>query len=294
VGRRSVFAALIAVQLLFATAPIAVKIALRELSSPTLALLRALGAAALFMILHRLLSGRRVHPRRDYLRLAGYALFGIVANQLLYITALQYTTATAAQTIVTAGPALTLFVAIVLGQERASLQKWLGILLAGSGALYLVGIGLGTGAALGNALVLCNVLAFSIFLVISRAMMARYDALTVITWVFVFGAVGIVPVGVPFALAEVGPVGSTTWLALGWIIVAPTVAAYYLNQWSLKRVEASTVALYAYLQPICTALLAIPILGERPTFRMIPAALLIFAGVGVAVWKRADVPPPIS
>jgi drug/metabolite transporter (DMT)-like permease len=291
VGRWSVYVALLVTQLLFATAPIAVIIALRELSSPTLALLRSVGAAVLFLILHRVLSGRRIESRQDYLRLAGYAMFGIVANQLLYITALQYTTATAAQTIVTIGPAMTLLVAIVLGRERAALQKWLGILLAGAGALYLVGAGLGTGAALGNALILCNVLAFSIYLVISRSVMARYDALTVITWVFVFGAIGIAPIGIPFALAESGPVSSTTWLALGWIIVAPTVGAYYLNQWSLKRVEASAVAIYAYLQPVFTAMLAIPILGERLTVRMIPAAILIFAGVGVAVWKRPSVPP---
>jgi drug/metabolite transporter (DMT)-like permease len=284
---------LIAVQLLFATAPIAVKIALREMNSPTLALLRAAAAAILFVVLHRLLSGRRVQNRRDYLRLAGYALFGIVANQLLYITALVHTTATAAQTIVTAGPAMTLLVAIVLGREQASLRKWVGILLAGSGALYLVGTGLGTGAALGNALVLCNVMAFSIYLVISRDVMARYDALTVITWVFVFGSIGIAPIGLPSALV-MGPVGTTTWLAVAWIVVAPTVAAYYLNQWSLKRVEASAVAIYAYLQPVFTALLAMPILGERPTVRMIPAALLIFAGVAVAVWKRPVLPPPTT
>jgi drug/metabolite transporter (DMT)-like permease len=278
--RYSVYFALLMVQFFFSTAPIAVKIALRELSSPALALLRVIAASLLFLLLQRLLNGERILARRDYVRLATYAVFGVVANQLLYITALTRTSATVAQTLVTTGPALTLLVAIALGRESGTPAKWVGIGLAGAGALYLVGADFGEGG-IGNILVLLNVLAFSIYLVISRDLLTRYSPLTVITWVFVFGTVGMAPIGA-VAVAETSGLSSVTWLALGWLVLGPTVAAYYLNQWALQRVEASVVAVYAYLQPIGTALLAMPILGEQPTARLIPAAVLIFAGVGVA------------
>lgn len=275
--------ALLLVQLFFATLPIAVKVALRDLSSPALALLRVAGAAALFWLLHRLTVAERVRGWRDYARLALYSLFGVIANQLLYITALTLTTATAAQTLVAAGPALTLLVAIVLRKERATAAKWVGIALAGSGALLLVGIGVHEGSALGNLLALLNVTSYSIYLVISRGILQRYQALTVITWVFVFGFAGILPWGIGPALAETGGMRGVTWLALAWIVLVPTVGAYYLNLWALARAEASLVATFVYLQPILTAALAIPLLGERPSPRMIPAALLIFVGVGVAL-----------
>ncbi len=280
---RSILVALLLVQLFFATLPIAVKVALRDLSSPALALMRVAGAAALFWILHRATVNRRVASRRDYLRLATYSLFGVVANQLLYITALTLTTATAAQTLVAAGPALTLLVAIVLRKERATTAKWLGIALAGTGALMLVGVGVREGSALGNLLALLNVTSYSIYLVISRDILRRYPALTVITWVFVFGALGMLPWGFGAVLAEAGSLQPATWLALAWIVVVPTVGAYYLNLWALARAEASLVATFVYLQPVLTAAMAIPLLGERPSVLMIPAAGTIFLGVAVAL-----------
>jgi len=149
-----------------------------------------------------------------------------------------------------------------------------------------VGAEWSSGSGVGNLLALANVVAFSAYLVISRDLVQRYDPLTVTTWVFVFGAMGILPWGLPALLAEHGAVSGAAWAALAWIVVFPTVGAYYLNAWALKRVESSVVAIYVYLQPIGTALLAGPVLGERLSPRLLPAAGLIFAGVTVSVWAE--------
>ncbi|MBB4634314.1 DMT family transporter [Longimicrobium terrae] len=282
-SRSSVYVALVLVQVFFATLPIAVKVALRELSSPSLALIRVSGAALLFILIHQATVREKVRGRRDIALLAVYSLFGVILNQLLYITALTMTTATAAQTLVTAGPAMTLLIAIVLRHETATPMKWAGIALAAAGALLLVGVGVSEGRALGNVLALANVAAYSIYLVISRDLLRRYNALTVITWVFGFGVIGMLPWGLGPALREVGGAGRDTWLAMGWIILFPSVAAYYLNVWALARAEASLVSTFVYLQPMLTAALASMILKEHASARMIPAAVLIFAGVAVAI-----------
>lgn len=279
-----VYAALVAVQFFFATLPVAAKIVLREMSAPALALLRVAGAALLFVVLQRVLVGERVRGAGDYARLALYGLLGVAANQLLYITALTLTTATAAQTLIATGPALTLLVAIVLRRESATAAKWAGIALAASGALFLVGAELGSGQALGNLLVVLNVACFSVYLVISRDMLQRYHPLTVITWVFMFGALAILPWGAWALVHDGGGHSTTMWAALAWIIMVPSVAAYYLNIWALQRVEASVVSVFIYLQPVLTALLAVPILGERISARLIPAGLLIFVGVALTGW----------
>jgi drug/metabolite transporter (DMT)-like permease len=286
-----VYAVLLLTQVIFATLPIAVKVALRDLSTPSIALVRVVGAALLFVALHLALVRERVRSPADYARLALYGLLGVVANQLLYITALSMTTATAAQTLQTTGPAVTLLIAIVLGRETTSPGKWLGIGLAASGALYLVGVDLASGNGVGNLLALLNVVAFSLYLVLSRDLARRYDPLTVITWVFVFGAVGVAPWGVPAVLRESGPVSAATWAALAWAVVLPTVLAYYLNVWALQRVESSVVSAFIYLQPVVTAILAGPVLGERLSPRLLPAAGLIFAGVALTAWtgRRASI-----
>lgn len=284
------------VQVFFATLPIAVKVALRDLSSPSLALLRVSGAAALFFVLQRVIVGERIRSWHDYGLLAVYSLFGVILNQLLYITALSLTTATAAQTLVTAGPAMTLLIAILARKETATPAKWLGIGLAGCGALVLVGVGLHEGSALGNLLALANVACYSIYLVISRGLLRRYNALTVITWVFAFGVVGMLPWGLRPAMHEVGGMSTTTWLAMAWIVVFPSVVAYYLNTWALGRVESSLVSTFVYLQPPITAALAVPFLGERISPRMLPAVVLIFAGVWIVIragrTRRSPLPSP--
>jgi drug/metabolite transporter (DMT)-like permease len=289
-----VILALVLVQVLFATLPVAVKVALRDLSSPALALLRVTGAAALFLVLQRTIVRERIHSLRDYGLLAVYSLFGVIANQLLYITALTLTTATAAQTLVAAGPAMTLLVAILLRKETATRAKWLGIALAASGALMLVGVH--EGSVAGNLLALCNVASYSIYLVISRGLLKRYNALTVITWVFAFGVLGMLPWGLLPAIRETGGMSGTTWAAMAYIIVGPTVAAYYLNLWASRKVEASLVSTFVYIQPVMTALLAVPLLHERISPMMLPAVALIFAGVWVAIRsgrsRRSPTPSP--
>jgi drug/metabolite transporter (DMT)-like permease len=292
-SKRPVFAALIVVQILFSTLPIAAKIVMREMSSPALTLIRVTIAALIFVLIHRLTTRERIQSRSDYGRLAYYSVLGVSMNQLLYLTGLSMTTATAAQMLITGGPAVTLLVAILLGKEKGSRSKWFGIALAGSGALLLVGIASIETGALGNILIVINMVAYSIYLVSARDILHRYHPLTVITWIFVFGAIGLLPFGLMPVMRELPATSLDARLALIWIVALPTVTAYYLNMWALTKVESSVVSTFVYMQPVMTALLAMPILGEHPSLRMVPAAILIFAGVAVAIHaaRRADHKP---
>lgn len=287
---RSVIVALVLVQVFFATLPIAAKIALRELSSPTIALTRVTVAALIFLLIQRLTIHEPIRGRRDYGLLAYYSVLGVSMNQLLYITGVAMTTATAAQMLITGGPAVTLGIAIILGKEVGTRAKWIGIALAGAGALTLVGIGMSESRALGNFIILVNMIAYSMYLVSARDILQRYHPLTVLTWLFVFGVLGLLPFGLLPALRELPLTTLDARLAIIYIIIFPTVGAYYLNMWALTKVESSTVSTFVYLQPVMTAALAVPILGERPSARMLPAAILIFAGVAVAIHaaRRAD------
>ena len=289
-GQRNVLAALVFVQVLFAALPIAAKLALRELSSPSIALIRVSAAALLFVVIHELTVREKIRSRADYLRLAWFSVLGVSMNQLLYVTALTMTTATAAQMLITGGPAITLGVAILLGKEIGTRAKWIGIALAGSGTLVLIGLSATESRALGNLLILINMIGYSAYLVAARDLLHRYHPLTVITWIFIFGVIGLLPFGLVSSFNEFHATSSATRWLLVFIVVFPTVIAYYLNMWALTKVESSVVSTFVYLQPVITAMLAIPILHERPSLRLIPAGLLIFAGVGISIQsgRRAD------
>ncbi len=160
--------------------------------------------------------------------------------------------------------------------------------MAAAGVIYLLYPegSFTSGTAFGNLLIVLNSLAYGAYIAISKDMIKRYGALNVLAWIFVFGCVATLPVG-GYALygTDLNQVGAGVWLAVIYIVLVPTVGAYYLNAWALARVEPSTVAVYIYLQPLIAFALAPLILNERWNPRTLLASLLIFSGVAVVTWR---------
>lgn len=286
-------AALLAVQLIFGTWPIIGKIVLRQLPSTGLVTLRVVGAAIAFALLRRTTRLVKIERRSDYFKLALYSLLGVVLNQFLFVKGLALSTVINATLLGTAIPVFALIVSVIVGRERLSVKKILGIILAMVGVIYLVNptrADLQGGTGLGNFLLLLNTAAYGAYIALSQDIVKRYGALTVITWIFAFGSVATLPLG-GFYLAQtpLENVSPLVWWAIVYIILVPTVAAYYLNAWSLERVAPSTVAAYIYLQPLIAFALAPLILGERWNEHTWAAAALIFGGVAVVTWgSRAE------
>lgn len=283
--------ALIAVQLIFGTWPIIGKIALRSLTTPQLVALRVVGAAIVLFILRRAFGSLRITRKSDFARLALYSLLGVVLNQLLFVKALTLTTVINATLLGTTIPVFTLIVGILLGNERASLNTVLGILLAACGVVYLVDpfrADFSGSNKLGDLLLIANSLSYGAYIAISKDLVKRYDTLTVISWLFIIASIAIVPFWF-FSSAgnPVQHVGASVWLAVLYIILVPTVGAYYLNGWALGRVAPSTVAVYIYLQPLIAFALAPLILGEKWNSRTWIASALIFAGVAIVTSRTA-------
>jgi drug/metabolite transporter (DMT)-like permease len=277
--------ALVAVQLLFGTWPLAGKIILRSLSVTSLVACRLVGAAIAFSLLQRQLKPLLKMPRRDFLLLVLCAISGVVGNQLLYVKALSLTTVINAALLTATIPVITLVVSILFRYDRWSLKRVAGIALACAGVIYLVDPAraeLTSQTTLGNVLLVLNGLLYAVYIVISKRLLERYGALNVITWIFVVSAVMILPLGLYSVGNEnIGGIGWTVWLLVGVVILLPTVGAYYLNAWALTHVSPSTATIYIYLQPLIAFGFAPLLLGERWSSRTAIATLLIFAGVAL-------------
>lgn len=284
-------AALVAVQLAFGTWPIFGKIALRALPSTGLVALRVAGAAAAFLLLRRLTGRLEVPGRADLARFALYSLLGIAVNQLLFTKGLALSTATNAALLGTAIPVFTLLVGTLLGYEKFSARVALGTAVAAAGVVYLVdplSADLSGDKTLGNLLLVANTMAYGAYLALTQEVFRRFGALTAMTWVFLFGCVMVAPVGgYNLAQTPLREAGAGVWLSVAYIILGPTVGAYYLNAWALERVSPSTVAVYVYLQPLIAYAVAPFVLGAEEGWnaRTLPATLLIFAGVAVVTWR---------
>jgi drug/metabolite transporter (DMT)-like permease len=289
----SAHAALLATQLCFSTLPIAAKYyVLPYLPPPALVLLRVLGAAAVFIGIARWSGRRPITNRRDLARLAFYAALGVALNQLLFVGGLSRTTPVNAQLIGTTIPAFTLMFGVVMGVERLSGMRIAGIVLAAAGAIFLVGpdrVRLSPDTTIGNAMIVANALAYSLYLVLAKPILMREDSVSVMAWVFVFGAALVAPFGA-VSIVQSGAIASMpaeAWAGLAFIVLVPTVGSYLMNAWALGRSSPSVVAVYVYLQPFLTGLIAVSLHGERLDSRALPSAALIFAGVALAT-RRAD------
>jgi drug/metabolite transporter (DMT)-like permease len=288
VRSRGVHVILILVQALMASLAITGRIVLPVLPPGFLVLVRVGGAAVVLWAGHRLSGAQYVTLREDLLQFLLLGLLGVTANQTLFLYGLRYTTAVNATILVTTIPIFTVLESVLTGRESASALKFGGIAVAAVGAIYLIGpdrISLAPDLALGNALILVGMICYSLYLVLSKRMLQRYRPITVSLYVMTFGALGVLPVGLHGAASlELATVSPKIWWLTAYIVIFPTILAYFLNIWALKRVSPNMVAVYIYLQPLFAALatqLFLP--GEQLTLRAGIAGLTIFAGLALVM-----------
>jgi drug/metabolite transporter (DMT)-like permease len=281
------YLALVVIQLLFASLAVVGRVVLPVVPPGLLVTFRIFGAAAALVGLHLFRRGPWIREPRTLGRLALAGWLGVTANQSLFLFGLRHTTAVNATILVTTVPVFTVFGSLLLGLERPSPLKLSGIALAGLGALYLVGperLSLEPGVALGNLLILLGMACYAGYFLVAKPILARLDPVTVSAYVMLFAAIGALPIGVPAVLgAELGGVGRTTWLLVGYIVLFPTVGTYFLNLWALRRASSNTVATFIYLQPLFAGLSAPFVLGEAITGRTIGAGAVIFTGLALVL-----------
>jgi drug/metabolite transporter (DMT)-like permease len=278
----STVAALLAVQVLFGLFPVAVK-KVAGLSPSSLLAVRVAGAALCLMALVPYLSRNPVRLAAEFPRLGLLAVLGVALNMGLFLWGLSMTDPVEAVLVITTIPVFTYALAVLLGKEGLGPRRAIGIALALLGVVVLLW---GTYTAgnpsrvLGDLLILANCLSFAAFLVLGKPLMDCYDPLSVTAWMFTLAAVLVVPFAlwrglVPQVAALDG--ASAAWLT--FIVLGPTVLTYLLNARALRRVHASTVAAFTYVQPIFAAVAAWLLLGQEVEWRIVPAAALVFAGL---------------
>jgi len=284
--RAAVFGSLLLVQVFFGLHYLAAKVLLESIPPRTWAVIRVAGAAAILLLSARFL--RRALPRsvRDLAHLALLSVFGVVINQICFVEGLHRTTATHSALINTSIPVSTLLCAVLLRREALNGRKILSMLISFCGVMLVIRpeqASSSSSSLVGDLLTLTNALSYGFFLVVSKRILARLDALGATAALMSFGCLGILLLGWPQLLAfRPGEVSAMTWWIGLFIIVFPTAAAYFLIYWALARAESSLVALFIYLQPLIATGLSVVVLGERPGARVLAGGVMICIGVYLA------------
>jgi len=282
-------AALLVVQMAFAGGAVEGKLAMRAAASGgggvdpfALAMARMLGATVFFQLLARVRPSRPL-PLREHARVALLSLLGIALNQTLFLVGLRITTAFAAALLGATIPVFTAALAVLLRVEKPAARTAVGLALAFSGVLWLTG---GGSLDVGAALIAVNCLSYALYIVLAKPVLERVGALTLVTWVFTWGALMMVPVGGLRLVAGVQEWGARGWMLVTFMVVCPTIIAYLANAWALQWSTPSMVTIYIYLQPLLAALLQWVQMREPVSRRALVASALILAGVAVVTSRR--------
>jgi drug/metabolite transporter (DMT)-like permease len=162
-------------------------------------LLRVIGGSLLFFFTYLFFVKERV-KKQDVFRLMLCGLFGVAINQLFFFEGLNLTTPINAAIIMTISPVLVIIISAILIKEKITIRKIIGIFLGIIGACVLIlnsgDISFENNFFVGNILVLINATSYAVYLVLVKTLMKRYNPITVMFYVFIFGLIFVLPFGI--------------------------------------------------------------------------------------------------
>ena len=245
--------------------------------------LRVSGATVIFWLVSLLFPHEKVE-RKDLLRLAVCALFGVAINQILFFEGLNLTTPINAAIIMVTIPIMVLVFAHLIIGDKITRNNSIGILFGFAGAVYLIlqggNISFKADTTLGNLLTFLNASSYALFLVLVKPLLKKYSALTVMKWVFTFGLIYIIPFSLHLVIAsDFNAIPANIWLSIIYVVVFTTVLAYFLNNFSLKTISPTMNSAYIYIQPLLATIVALLASKDTLTYVEILAAIFIFTGV---------------
>ena len=220
---------------------------------------RAMGATLLFWIIQFFFIKERV-KRKDMALIALCGLFGVTINQLFFFHGLNLSSSINSGIIMTLNPIIVVILSFFLLKERITNRKLLGVFLGTLGAALLTLSGKSIGdSSLGDLFLFINAVSYGVYLVIVKPLMVKYKPITVITYVFTFGTIGVAlfpPTLVELTQTQFSIIDGYMWLKIAYVIIGVTFFTYLLTMYGLKYLSPTISSSYIYLQPVLVILFA--------------------------------------
>jgi drug/metabolite transporter (DMT)-like permease len=219
-------------------------------------------------------------------------------NVLFYSFGLTLTTANSGSLIGAGVPLLTVFLSWLLIHESISKEKLIGVIIGLLGAVLIIlvpiiekGYAVGTSLS-GNLMMVGSALSWTMYTIRSRSlgqhttfnpMLATF--INFVTCMICALIASLITGQQLFIPAFVVPAYLSLFL---FTAIAVTVVTFFLYQWALQHVPASTASLKEYAQLLCAVLINAAVLGERFTPLFWVGGSLIVMGVVIATSNRTS------
>jgi drug/metabolite transporter (DMT)-like permease len=259
---------------------------------PPLALSFLRWAIALALFLPFAWSAVRTHRLALRMQWRSVALIGVIGvggyNTFQYL-ALQTSTPVNVTLIAASTPVFVLVIGALVFAERTRLAQWTGAAVSLAGVLWVLLRGdlanlTRVAFVSGDLIMLAANLTWASYTWLLRKRRPNLPFAPFLALQMAFGVLAIAP----FAAFEavVSPVrivwSGTTWAALAYVAILPSIVAYYCWDRGVARVGAVVPVYFANLTPVFAAVLSVLLLGETPRIYHLVALVLILGGIRLA------------
>jgi drug/metabolite transporter (DMT)-like permease len=222
------------------------------------------------------------HGRADWLRFGACAVLAVPGSQLMQVESQHYLSPQLVSLVVATSPVITALLAAALLDERLTLVRVIGSLIALTGVAFIVVFG-ASGGGIGHAkftlpalLAVVTPLSWSLYTVLSRPLTSRYPPVATVGVTLIMGTALLLPFSVD--TARVLPnLSIGDW---GWIVflgIGGSLLPYLVWYWALRILPANSVAVYMYPIPLFAMLFSWLILHRTPgEVAWVGAAFVLF------------------
>jgi len=202
----------------------------------------------------------------------------------IQVTGMKYTTASNTGWIIGTAPIFMALLGLVFFKEKLNSIKVIGIIIATTGLLLLVGKGNPTNIDLiknkGDLLILSSAFTWGIYSMVNKKISLTYSPVMTILYLFVMMAIIIIPFTVSAAsINSIKNLSNIGWIAILFLGFLCSGVAYVIWAYALREMESAKVGAYLYFEPFVTIITAWIFLNEEITLFMILSGLIITAGV---------------
>lgn len=246
-----------------------------------IAAIRMIVAAVLFIsvIAVRARDKLRVHLR-DLWMFAGTGIVSVTLFNFCYFYTIIHCEASIAVVLLYTSPVFILLLSALLFHERITRRKVLALALTFAGCVCVAGI---TGGVRLSAVVFLtgigSGLFYGLYTIFGRYALAKYDAVTVTAYSFLFSLLGTLPFGRPASIVRTVAVEPRLlFLCLG-IGICSTVLPYFLYTWGLERMESGKAAILVAVEPLVGALVGMLVFHESRNAVKLAGIVLILSAI---------------
>jgi drug/metabolite transporter (DMT)-like permease len=219
--------------------------------------------AGTLLILFAVIKGDKTivtiwHNKRDVLQLILSGVLGMFAIQYTYFAAIVASNAATATVLQYTGPVFMAIYFSIINRKLPMALEVFAILLAFTGVFFLVTQGNINSLAISSEALfwgIASAIAVMFYSLLPIPLLKKYSTFSVIGWSMLLGGIASSFVGKPWAVTGIWD--ASTFLAVAFIILLGSLAAFYMYLNAVKEIGAQTASILACSEPLAAVFLAV-------------------------------------